>query len=107
MAAVRVAVLLVVVALMGCTAKTPEPTTSEVLETLLAAHKAEIQAFLESDWKAQMEIEQSQMEMQRAYIAWEIVVVQERTRSWDTDDFIDEFRDAYLDLGAVEPWASP
>ena len=91
-------VLIATFSLLSCA---PDPSPADdVVETLLEGHRADLQAILESDRR-------SYREMQLTYIAWEVVVSQDRTRDWDTEQLIDGFQEAYQDLQEIGLGAVP
>ena len=89
-----VAAVIVGSILVSCTSEPPV-----TVDTLLDTHQMRLETMLESD-------NELQLELQRAGIAWDIVLAQGRTIDWSTEELIEEFDRAYLALGRVGPWTN-
>ena len=88
-----VAALMVGVVLLSCTSE-----QGVTVETLLETQRIYLETILEAD-------KELQMDLQRAFMAWDIVLAQDRTIDWTTEELIAEIERAYLELETVGPWA--
>ena len=82
------------VVLLSCTSE-----QDVTVETLLETHRIYLETSLEAD-------KELQMDLQRAFMAWDIVLAQNRTIDWTTEELIAEIERAYLELETVGPWAN-
>ena len=65
----------------------------------LETQRMHLETVLEADKELQLDV-------QRASMAWEIVLAQDRTIDWTTEELIAEIERAYLELETVGPWAN-
>ena len=89
-----VTALMVGVVLLSCTSE-----QGVTVETLLETQRIYLETSLEAD-------KELQMDLQRAFMAWDIVLAQNRTIDWTTEELIAEIERAYLELETVGPWAN-
>ena len=89
-----VAALMVSVMLLSCTSE-----QGVTVDTLLETQRMHLETIMEAD-------KELQMDLQRAFMAWDIVLAQERTIDWGTEELIAEIERAYLELETVGPWAN-
>ena len=89
-----VAALMVGVVLLSCTSE-----QGVTVETLLETQRIYLETSLETD-------KELQMDLQRVFMAWDIVLAQNRTIDWTTEELIAEIERAYLELETVGPWAN-
>jgi hypothetical protein len=100
-----VAALIVGALLLSCTAE-QGVTVDTLLETQRIHFETSLETqriYLETSLEADKEL---QLDVQRAFMAWDIVLAQERTIDWDTEELIAEIERAYLELETVGPWAN-
>ena len=89
-----VAAFMVGVMLLSCASE-----QGVTVDTLLETQRMHLEAMLEAD-------QELQLDAQRAFMAWEIVLAQDRTIDWTTEELIAELERAYLELETVGPWAN-
>ena len=89
-----VAALMVGVMLLSCASE-----QGVTVDTLLETQRMHLETVLEADKELQLDV-------QRAFMAWEIVLAQDRTIDWTTEELIAEIERAYLELETVGPWAN-
>ena len=89
-----VAAFMVGVMLLSCASE-----QGVTVDTLLETQRIHLETVLEADNELQLDV-------QRAFIAWEIVLAQDRTIDWTTEELIAELERAYLELETVGPWAN-
>ena len=93
-----VAALMVGVMLLSCASE-----QGVTVDTLLETQRMYLETVLDADKELQKEL---QLDVQRAFMAWEIVLAQDRTIDWTTEELIAELERAYLELETVGPWAN-
>ena len=93
-----VAALMVGVMLVSCASE-----QGVTVDTLLETQRMHLETVLDADNELQKEL---QLDVQRAFMAWEIVLAQDRTIDWTTEELIAELERAYLELETVGPWAN-
>ena len=86
--------LIVGVVLLSCTSE-----QGVTVETLMETQRIYLETSLDAD-------KELQMDLQRAFMAWDIVLAQDRTIDWTTEELIAEIERAYLELETVGPWAN-
>ena len=79
-----VAAFMVGVMLLSCASE-----QGVTVDTLLETQRIHLETVLEADNELQLDV-------QRAFIAWEIVLAQDRTIDWTTEELIAELERAYL-----------